>query len=412
VKDVARQAGIAADETADQALARSEKELEDIKFALDVSTIVAITDREGTITWVNDRFCEISKYPRDELIGQNHRIINSGHHPRSFFKEMWATIGRGRVWKGDIKNRAKDGTYYWVATTIVPFLDADGKPYQYLAIRHEITERKAAEDALAKAHHELVEANRRLVEEQAKLIQAEKLSSIGMLAAGVAHEINNPLSGVLGCVKALRENRVAGEKREEYFDTVRDGLLRMQNAVRGLLDYSRQRPPAAETLDPASIVAAALQLVAPASRKKDLRIENGVVSSSVMVRVDRSQLMQAVVNVLLNAIYASREHARIEISVPKRPGFAGIRVTDFGTGIRPEDLGRVCDPFFSTKPEGEGTGLGLAVTMSIARGNGGDLEIESAVGQGTVVTLWLPEPSRTEGPGCAGARTAGEARNA
>jgi PAS domain S-box-containing protein len=380
-----------------QALARSQRELEDIKFALDVSTIVAITDREGTITWVNDRFCEISKYAREELIGQNHRIINSGHHPREFFKEMWATIGRGHVWKGDIKNRAKDGSYYWVATTIVPFVDDHQKPYQYLAIRHEITERKLAEEALAKAHKALVDANKRLLEEQAKLIQAEKLSSIGLLAAGVAHEINNPLSGVLGCVKALREDRVSPDKREAYFDTVREGLLRIQNAVRGLLDYSRETKAMPEALDPASIVAAALHLVAPATRKKDLEIENRVTASAVTLKVDRAQLMQAIVNVLLNAIYASPERSRIEIDVPKRPGFAGIRITDHGTGISQEDLKRVCDPFFSTKPIGEGTGLGLAVTLSMLRGNGGDLEIDSEPGKGTTVTLWLLEEAHVHG---------------
>src|SRR6185503_7698055 len=149
------------------------------------------TDVQGTITLVNDKFCEISKYTREELLGQNHRILNSGHHPKEFFKEMWATIGRGKIWQGDIKNRAKDGTYYWVSTTIVPFLDDRGKPQQYVALRHEITERKEAEAAL-------VEANRRIREEQLKLVQAEKLSSIGLLAAGIAHEVNNPLSGVLG----------------------------------------------------------------------------------------------------------------------------------------------------------------------------------------------------------------------
>jgi two-component system, sporulation sensor kinase A len=377
-------------EETSRALARSEKELEDIKFALDVSTILAMTDHDGTITWVNDRFCEVSKYSRGELIGQDHRILNSGHHPRAFFRELWATIGRGQVWKGDIKNRAKDGSCYWVATTIVPFIDDQGAPCRYLAIRHEITESKIAEDALAKAHRDLVEANKRILDEQTKLIQAEKLSSIGVLAAGVAHEINNPLSGVLGCIQALRNNRVREDKREEYYATVRDGLVRMQDAVRGLLDYARQQTPAPEVLDPSGIVASALQLVAPAIRRKGVRIENAVTPGASRLRVDRSQLMQAIVNVLLNAIYASADGGRIVIGVARRMDLAGVCITDFGSGIRPEDLKRVCDPFFTTKPEGEGTGLGLAVTLSFARAHGGDLQIESEPGRGTEVTIWLP----------------------
>ena len=127
---------------------RALKELIDYKYALDHSAIVAITDPKGIIIYANEKFCKISKYDATELIGQDHRIINSGYHPATYIRELWQTIAKGKIWRGEFRNRAKDGHHYWVDSTIIPLLDINGKPKQYLSIRFEITERKKIEQEL------------------------------------------------------------------------------------------------------------------------------------------------------------------------------------------------------------------------------------------------------------------------
>ena len=364
------------------ALERSLKELADIKFALDQSTIVAITDQRGIINYVNDQFCRISKYSRDELIGQDHRIINSGFHPKDFIRDLWTTIASGKVWKGELRNRAKDQSIYWVDTTIVPFLNPDGKPYQYVAIRHDITQRKLAEA--------------QVLEQAVQLQRAAQLSFVGELAAGLAHEIKNPLAGIQGVVDILIRRRDKNDPEREALEGMRHEVTRIDNTVRLLLDRARPRLVSLRETSLRELVArsvnlARAQVTNAIGSEKQVKIDFEAPEDPVMISIDPGQIEDAVLNLIINAIEAVDVDGQVTIRLSTPQDDAeeiAIEVSDNGTGISEPDLSKVFDPFFTTRQSG--TGLGLPSVRRIARLHGGGVDVKSSPGQGSVFTIRLP----------------------
>ena len=348
------------------------KQLADLKRALDHAAIVAITDVSGRITYVNDKFCEISGYSVEELVGQDHRIINSGYHPKEFIRELWRTIAHGEVWHGELRNRAKNGHFYWVDTTIVPFLDDRGKPYQYIAIRADITARKAAEEQLVK---------------QAALAQ------VGQMAAIVAHEVRNPLAGIKGALQILMSRRPAGDGDTAVMRDIVARIDSLGDLINDLMVFARPRAPRFERLDLQHVIAEAVAMMRRDPAGADVAIE--LDGNTAALTADSELIRAAVLNLLINAAQALDGRGRIVVRIAASDVAVMVTVSDNGPGIPDDIRARVLEPFFTTKARGGG--LGLAIAKRSAELHGGTLELACPEAGGTNVTLTLPllPPSQT-----------------
>lgn len=360
------------------------KELQDQKYALDQSAIVAQTDARGIITMVNDKFCEISGYSREELIGNDHRVVNSGKHPKSFFQELWKTIRSGQVWRGEVCNKKKNGELYWVMTTITPFLDESGQPYQYLAIRQDITEQKFAQS--------------KILDQEAKLVNASRLSAIGEMAAAITHEINNPLGVILGRAEMIQtldsKGQLDSANLQRLVETIMVTGKRIEKIVRGMKALAHQGGENEPhlTCDVRDMVTDALELCAQRFHNHSIRLVSPVISAEVKLECRNHQIVQVLINLLNNAFDAVADlpDRWVELEVRDDEATVSFVVTDSGSGISPEVRVKLFDPFFSTKKVQYGTGLGLSISRSIVEGHKGRLycDIESS---NTRFVLELPK---------------------
>jgi PAS domain S-box-containing protein len=337
-------------------------QLADLKRALDHAAIVATTDVTGRITYVNDKFCEISGYSREELLGQDHRIINSGLHPPEFIRDLWVTIANGRVWHGEIRNRAKDGHFYWVDTTIVPFLDERGKPYQYIAIRADITARKAAEERLA---------------------QQAALARLGQMAAVVAHEVKNPLAGIKGAMQVLMTRRAPDDAEASVMRDIVARIDSLNELIQDLLMFARPRAPKLAPVNVRHLIDEAVVMLRrdPAGAALDIAVDG----SGGEVMLDPDLMRAAVLNLLLNAAQAMNGHGHVRIALSVVDRAWTIRIADGGPGVAPDLREHILEPFFTTKARGGG--LGLPIAKRVAELHGGSLTLDFPDTGGTAVTL-------------------------
>ena len=358
-----------------------------LKSAIDEAAIVAITDKTGVITYVNKKFCAISKYSREELIGKTHRIINSHHHPKEFFIDMWKTISQGQVWEGEIRNRAKDGSYYWVHTTIVPFLDDDGKPVQYVAVRYEITERKLAEEQLLIYARKLELSNRELQD----------------FASVAAHDLQEPLRKIQSFSDRLKiraAQELTGDSLD-YVDRIQNSAQRMQILINDLLTYSRVTTKA-QPFSKISLEDVLKDVVSDL----EIRLEqtHGKVEWDNLptIEADRTQMQQLFQNLISNALKFTKPDIPPIVTVDTkildpsplgRPGPAlHIQIKDNGIGFEEKYLDRIFTIFqrLHGRHEYEGTGIGLAVCRKIVDRHGGVITAKSTPGEGSTFIITLP----------------------
>ncbi|MFQ3215135.1 MAG: PAS domain S-box-containing protein [Marivirga sp.] len=357
----------------------STRDLKLFKHALDQVSIVAITDKNGVIKYVNDKFCEISQYDRQALIGNTHRVINSAYHKKEFFITLWKTIASGEIWVGEVKNKAKDGTFYWVHTAIVPFKDAQGEVTEYLAIRQDITQRKAAEDLLRSKYVETLELKNKELEQ---------------FAYTASHDLKSPINTIIGLTELLEKesSNKLDEMNLKYLAHIKDSSSRMKHVIKDLLEYAR--------IDQAHILTTVDCNKLIQEIKYDLAKK--IADTSALISVSKLPSVQGYEtplrllfqNLISNALKfcETAKAPHINISAQLEQNKWHFSIEDNGIGIATEHLKQVFIIFkrLHDKNSFEGTGIGLAHCKKVADLHQGKIWVNSELGKGSTFHIELP----------------------
>ncbi|MCX8056878.1 MAG: PAS domain S-box protein [Ignavibacteria bacterium] len=360
---------------------QKEKELDLVRFANVAEYTVnplEITDVEGKIIYVNPAFERSSGYTREELIGKNPNIFSSHKHSKDFWKNMWETIKQGKVWIGEVVNRKKDGQLFYTDLLISPIIDNNGKLIGYFGIHRDKTEQKKLEQ---------------------QLIHAQKMESIGLLAAGLAHEVGNPLASISSLVQVIqRMNK--DEFTNQKLELIKSQINRISKIIRDLVNFSRQSTYELQSTEINKVLKSAIEIARVSKKAKGINFVEEYDPEIPILYLVPDQLQQVFLNILINAIDALCVDADRLIYFDSKPQIVCktykdtnkvyISISDNGIGIPESAIDKIFDPFYTTKKVGEGTGLGLWVSYNIIKSFQGEIQVNSSEGEGATFTIILP----------------------
>jgi two-component system cell cycle sensor histidine kinase/response regulator CckA len=332
---------------------------------------ISITSADGTIMYTNCAMDELFGYRRGELLGEKPLVLNAGPDPVAVMKDIMQGVKKEGTWEGEIHNKRKDGTEFMSYARISALKDKNGELINFLSTQHDITKHKKAE---------------------AELMLAQKLASVGQLAAGIAHEINNPLSVLCGEIQWLLE----GSKDKKLIKSLKSMdrvCKRIALIVNNLLTFSRETATKVVKLSNInSLIERTLSLMERRFKLINIKIVKKFDKSLPGLIMNKGQIEQVFMNILLNSLGAMPNGGKLTISTKLSSTKDAVEVifVDTGSGIAKEDLSKIFDPFFSTKPTGRGTGLGLSVSHGIIKNHGGSIKIDSELNRGTKVLIRLP----------------------
>ena len=350
---------------------------------------VMVTDTQGVIVHVNPAFERVSGYSQAEATGQTPRLLKSGKHEPVFYEEMWTTISHGLVWRGRMINKKKDGSFYTEDATITPVRDAHGVVINYVAVKRDITTELQLEE---------------------KYLQSQKMEAIGRLTGGIAHDFNNLLTAINGFAELIQMRLPADDPLQDLVGKVSHSGRRAADLVRQLLTFSHKQIIAPKVLDLNEIVSHISSMLRRIIGE-DVDLKTNLTSGLWLVKIDPTQLEQVIVNLAVNARDAMPDGGVLTIkttnvllkadtidpSLDLKPGgHVVLSVSDTGVGMAETVKQHIFEPFFTTKEIGKGTGLGLSTVFGIVKQNGGDIQVNSHVGQGTIMQIYLRQAKGVE----------------